>query len=172
MQPGISLRRRVFRYILSLMSLLLPHISSGQQVDVISSEILFQMIDNCDNTKNIKVYNFWATWCAPCIREIPHFENVNQYYSNVDVILVSLDDVDLLNKKVKPFIIRKEISSRVVLLNETDMNFLIDKVDKTWSGAIPATLIVDCKNKNRLFFEKEFKEDELSIVINKLVKHP
>ena len=145
------------------------HISHGQQVDVIKSDQLFQMIGESDENNTISVYNFWATWCAPCIREIPQFEFVNKSYSNVDVILVSLDDVDLLNSKVKPFIFKKNIKSKVVLLDETDFNEIIGRVDKNWSGAIPATLIVDHKNKKQLFFEGEFKEGELEKNIEKII---
>lgn len=145
------------------------HISFGQEVEVIKSDKLFQMIGVSDENNTIKVYNFWATWCAPCIREIPQFEYVNKSYSNVDVILVSLDDVDLLNNKVKPFIIKKNIKSKVVLLDETDFNEIIERVDKNWSGAIPATLIVDHKNKKQLFFEGEYKEGELEKTIEKVI---
>jgi thiol-disulfide isomerase/thioredoxin len=128
------------------------------------------MIENCEDDQKIKVYNFWATWCAPCIREIPQFEEVNVSYGNVDVILINLDDVDLLDQKVKPFIKKRAITSKVLLLDETDLNGFINSIEKSWSGAIPATLIIDCSNRNRLFFEQEFKEGELTQTIEKILK--
>jgi len=159
-----------FRYVFAFISVLFSHLSIGQQIDVLTSTELFRMIENCEEQNQIKVYNFWATWCAPCIREIPQFDNANETYGNLDVILVNLDDVDLLDKKVKPFINKKSIKSKVVLLNETDLNEFINKIDKSWSGAIPATLIIDCKNNKRLFYEQEFKEGELVRTIDELLK--
>jgi thiol-disulfide isomerase/thioredoxin len=146
--------------------------SVGQQVAVIKSKQLFQILEYCEDENQILVFNFWATWCAPCIREIPQFESVNALNKNIDVTLISLDEVELLNNKVIPFIIKKEIKSKVLLLDETDFNAIISKIDESWSGAIPATLIVDCKNGNRFFYEQEFKEDELSKTINKLTNSP
>lgn len=145
--------------------------TNAQSVKIIKSDELFRMIDQCDEKNDIHVYNFWATWCAPCIRELPQFESINNAFGNVDVTLISIDDVDLLEKKVKPFLQKKNIKSQVVLLDETDFNEIIPGVDDSWSGAIPATVIVDCRNGEQLFFEKEFKEGELKETINKIINH-
>jgi len=148
------------------------NISYCQQVAVIKSDELFQMVDQCSDKNTLHIYNFWATWCAPCIRELPKFEAINQSYSNVDVTLVSIDDVDLLNEKVKPFIDKKKIKSKVVLLDETDFNEIISKINRQWSGAIPASLIVDCRTGKHSFYEKEFKEGDLENTINKILNRP
>lgn len=165
-----SLRSMFLRCAFILLFLNLYHLSLGQLVDVMNSESLLNMIENCEDKYHIKVYNFWATWCAPCVREMPQFEEVNKSYSNVDVILISLDDVDLLAGNVKSFIRKRKIESKVVLLDETDLNDFINKIDESWSGAIPATIILDCSNNKRLFFEQEFKEGELSRTIENLMK--
>ena len=145
----------------------------GQQVEVIKADQLFDMVENCPDQNKILLYNFWATWCAPCIRELPVLESVNASFSNVDVILISIDDVDLLNSKVIPFVDKKKIASKVVLLDETDFNDIINRIDDSWSGAIPASLIVDCRTKKRSFYEKEFDEEELKKVIIEIKKnHP
>lgn len=165
----VIIRGYELRNIATIIFIFFCHVSYGQHVEILKSDDLFQMIEDNDKNLNIKVYNFWATWCAPCIREIPQFEKINASYGNVDVILICLDDVDLLNKKVKPFINIKEIKSTVVLLDETDFNEIIERVDKSWSGAIPATLIVDHKNQKQIFFEGEFKEGELEKTIEKVI---
>ncbi|MCK5104671.1 MAG: TlpA family protein disulfide reductase [Cyclobacteriaceae bacterium] len=162
----------IMRYIFVFIFHLHVLMSFGQQVDVIKSEQLFQMVENCEYKDKIQVYNFWATWCAPCIREIPLFETVNELNENVNVTLISLDDVDLLNKKVKPFILKKAIKSKVMLLDETDFNEIISRIDESWSGAIPATLIVDCRSGHRFFYEQEFTEDELKKTIDNLIDSP
>ena len=117
------------------------------------------------------VVNFWATWCAPCIKELPYFEQLNRDYSgkNVEVILVSLDFPRMYEKKLKPYIKDNDLKSRVVALNDPDMNTWIPKVDEDWTGAIPATVIYN-KNKRR-FYEKSFNYDELVTELRSFIEN-
>ena len=110
---------------------------------------------------NVHVVNFWATWCAPCIKEIPHFEKLNANYKdkNVDVLLVSLDFPFNYEKKLKPFINEKRLQSKVVALDDPDMNSWMPKVNEEWTGAIPITIIYN-KGK-RQFYERTFTYPEL-----------
>lgn len=115
------------------------------------------------NVKDDKVYviNFWATWCAPCVKELPHFEALNKKYdhSKVEVILVSLDFPHLYETKLKPFIKDKKLTSKVIALDDVDMNSWIPQINKDWSGSIPATIIY--KNDESKFFEQSFTFEEL-----------
>lgn len=107
------------------------------------------------------VINFWATWCAPCVKELPYFEKLNANFKDdgVEVVLVSLDFPHLYDKKLKPFIIKNKLQSKVVALDDPNMNDWIPKVSDTWSGSIPATIIY---NKNlRKFYEQSFSYEEL-----------
>ncbi|MDH3698266.1 MAG: TlpA family protein disulfide reductase [Flavobacteriaceae bacterium] len=89
------------------------------------------------------VINFWATWCKPCIEELPYFEELNKAESAnpVKVVLVSLDFPQHLENKLLPFIEKYQINSRVDVLLDGSYNDWIDKVSPEWSGAIPATYI-------------------------------
>jgi len=89
------------------------------------------------------IINFWATWCKPCVKEIPDFERINAEYrnKNVKVILVSLDFPEKYDELVVPFVKNNQITATVFHLTDVDANKWIDKVDSSWSGAIPATLI-------------------------------
>ena len=102
------------------------------------------------------IINFWATWCAPCVKELPYFEKINQEYSdkNVQVLLVSLDFPKQVERKLIPFINKRKLKSEVVLLDDINENVWIKAIDKSWSGAIPATIIYN-KN-NRKFYEQSF----------------
>jgi thiol-disulfide isomerase/thioredoxin len=116
------------------------------------------------------VVNFWATWCAPCVKELPYFEAFSKENSNqkVKVILVSLDFEKQKDSKLIPFLKKKKITSDVVLLLEKDYNNWLPKVDKNWSGSIPATLLI--KGNKRQFAEQEFEsENDLKNYINTFI---
>jgi len=107
------------------------------------------------------VVNFWATWCKPCVEELPNFEKLNSNYKDkkVKVILVSMDMSKQVETNLLPFIKRKKLQSKVIYLNDPDANAWIEKVDKSWSGAIPATVIY--KNNERKFYEQSFTYEAL-----------
>lgn len=118
--------------------------------------------------ENIYVINFWATWCAPCVKELPYFEKLHAENKNVKVILVSIDSRKDLDKKLLPFIERKKITAEVVMLSDIGYNTWLPKIDQSWSGSIPATLII--KGKHRLFAEREFESyAELNDHVNSFV---
>lgn len=112
----------------------------------------------------LTVFNFWATWCGPCVKEMPHFEKYAND-KNVEVVLVSMDFIQDL-EKVEKFVEKKGLKNKVLLLNETDYGSFMSKVSEDWSGAIPATLFVDEWGKT-YFHEKEFSKKELDNTIKK-----
>ena len=116
----------------------------------------------------VYVVNFWATWCAPCVKELPHFEQLNSENKNIKVVLVSLDFKNQFESKLLPFLKKKSIKSEVVFLADTDYNTWLPMVDKDWSGSIPATLII--KNGKKFFVEKMFSNyGELNDYVNKII---
>ena len=120
------------------------------------------------NNDTTYVINFWATWCSPCIKELPHFEEINESMGKekVRVILVSLDFPQQYDTSLLPFVKRKGLKSKVLYLDDGKANFWIPKVDPDWTGAIPATLIY--KGKKRKFYEKSFTKEQLLKAIEKV----
>lgn len=116
------------------------------------------------------VINFWATWCKPCIKELPYFDSLAAYFPSekIKVVLVSLDFQEKLEKVLKPFVANKNIKSEVVLFDDQQSDFWINDINQNWSGAIPATLIYN--NAGRWFYEKEFNFDELIELIESKIK--
>ncbi len=137
------------------------HISWAQEVPVVKWDKIQDILSQSSDTTYI--VNFWATWCKPCVTEIPHFEEVQKKFKdqNVRVVLVSMDFAKDLTTRVIPFVHQRQLSSEVWLLNEPDANRWIDKVDPEWSGAIPATLIVNNRKKKKVFFEQKLEYDRL-----------
>ena len=133
--------------------------SAGAQVKLLSLDDLDKRLANGKDTTY--VINFWATWCAPCVAELPNFEKLRlaNLKNPVKVLLVSLDFKSKLQKEVIPFVQKNQINAEVFLLNAPDRQADIQRIDEHWSGAIPATLFVN--GKKRRFYEKEFTEAEL-----------
>jgi len=141
--------------------------SSAQQVEVIKFEKLLSLLE--EKGEKVQVINFWATWCAPCVKELPLFEALTaRNDASVKVTLVSLDFADEI-KKVNSFISRRKIRSEVLLLDEIDYNSWIDRVEESWGGAIPATLFINQKTGQRKFVDRELKDGELEEVIASLI---
>lgn len=115
------------------------------------------------------VINFWATWCAPCVKELPYFEKLYHQYSgkNVEVILVSLDFPNKYESHLKPFMAKNHLKARVIALDDPNSNQWIPQIDPNWSGAIPATLIYN-KDKRR-FYEQTFTYEELESELKKFL---
>lgn len=132
---------------------------SDIELEVYDFDGFEKFLNKQDDT--VYVINFWATWCAPCVKELPYFEKLNAEYGekNVEVILVSLDFPHLYDSKLKPFIEKNNLKSKVIALDDVDMDTWIPKVDKSWSGALPATVIY--KNNKKKFFEQPFNYEAL-----------
>ena len=142
----------------------------AQQVDLVDRSWIDHM--NQNNSDTTYIINFWATWCKPCVEELPAFEKINAEYKNqkVKVILVSCDFRKQLDSRVIPFLKDKNILCKVVLMNESDPNNWIERVDSKFSGAIPATLIINGKKDFRFFKEGETTYTELQSIVKPLTQ--
>ena len=124
----------------------------------------FESLLHKDND-TMYIINFWATWCKPCIKELPDFEKIGTEYNkqNVRVILVSLDFPSKHEELLLPFVEKNDLQSEVIHLTDVDANKWINKVDPTWSGAIPATLIY--KGDFRKFHEGQMNHEKLKAIV-------
>ena len=142
--------------------------NSSDSIEIVDFEGFYSKIDL--TTDKTYVINFWATWCAPCVKELPYFEKVNKEFKdkNVEVILLSLDFPSQIETKLIPYLKRNKIKSKVILLDDSKMNTWVPRVSKQWDGGIPATLIVNASNYN--FYPKPFKKEDLYTEINKALE--
>lgn len=157
------------KYILILFVTFTIYQTKAQKVGLVNKEWIAAISQNTSDTTYI--INFWATWCKPCVEELPAFETIQKKYKDqkVKVILVSCDFKKQLDLRVVPFIKTNGLKSEVVLMNETDPNNWIERVDSRFSGAIPATLIVNGSKQFRFFKEGEITLTELDTIVSPLI---
>lgn len=106
------------------------------------------------------IVNFWATFCKPCIEEMPYFQELAKK-NGVNLLLVSLDLEKSYPVKIKNFVIKNKYTAPVFWLNEYDADYFCPKVDSSWSGAIPASLFLNNTTGYRKFFEDQLSKEKL-----------
>ena len=106
----------------------------------------------------VRLINFWATWCKPCVKELPYFQQLHEKYPDLPMLLVSLDKKTDADSKIGEFLGKRGITIPCVVLADGRANDWIDKVSTEWSGSIPATLIVT--SEGRYFYETDFESME------------
>lgn len=155
----------------------IPDDNKGQPKEVITAQGISvpvydfygfeHMIDFHRDT--LYVFNFWATWCQPCVRELPYFNAADSVYAEepVRIILVSIDFVDVVEGVLIPFIIDNELRPEVIVLDEMDANSWIPLIDPDWQGNIPATLFKMSNRQN--FIASELSYEELSKEIENFI---
>ncbi len=123
-------------------------------------------------SKTPLVVNFWATFCIPCIEELPYFLEAAETYKkdSLTLLLVSLDLEDEYPTGIQKFMIKHKIQVPVAWLDETNADYFLPKIDKKWEGAIPATLFINNATKYRSFHGDQLSKKELITIIEKMLK--
>lgn len=118
------------------------------------------------------IFNFWATFCKPCIEEIPYFQQLVKKYNDkgVQLILVSLDLPEAYPKRISLFANKLKFTAPIKFLDETNADLFCPVVDAYWSGAIPASLFINNKTGYRTFFEDQLSKEKLEIEIQEMIK--
>lgn len=110
------------------------------------------------------VINFWATWCSPCLEEMPWFNEAIKNFKDkkVELILVSLDNKKAFPEQIIAILKERNIKATFIWLNESNADYFCPKIDSAWSGSIPASLFVNHIKGRRKFFEQQVSAAELN----------
>jgi len=128
------------------------------------------IIKRASSADTVYIINFWATWCMPCVQELPEFNDLTAHYKGkpVKVLLVSLDFKEDYPRKLASFVERKRMLPEVAWLSDTDPNIFIPKIEPDWQGSIPATLIIQ-PGKYRKFIEGQISAAQVSGLVDNLL---
>lgn len=160
----------LFRWAVMLGMIGFSSLAAGQ---VIRPTKMQSLLDSLGKADGVIVLNFWSTWCKPCIDELPHFLEVSKTLKadSVQLWLVSQDTRSLFQSgALKDFVAKKQWDATHFWLDETDADYYCPLIDKTWSGAIPATLILNSRTGYRAFYEASLSKQALQEAIKKAMQ--
>jgi thiol-disulfide isomerase/thioredoxin len=138
-------------------------IGTGLVAQEVKSVRITELEKTIKESQGPMIINFWATYCVPCVEEIPYFqEEVKKHEKDgVKLLLVSLDMKSSYPAKVTDFATKRNFTAPKLWLNETDADYFCPKIDPKWSGSIPASLFINNKTGYRKFIEAEMTQEEL-----------
>ena len=154
-------KNTIMRKIISV--IILMFVVQGLWAQAIKKIKITDLEQTIAESKTPLIINFWATFCKPCIEEIPYFEKEvkNHAKDSISLLLVSLDLEDYYPKKIQSFAGKLKFTSPIVWLDEYNADYFCPRVDPKWSGAIPATLFINNKTGYRKFLEQQLSEEQL-----------
>ncbi len=161
--------KRAINFLLLLILILSATTTSAQEIKLWKLADLEAAMSKTDKPT---IFNFWASFCKPCIEEIPYFQQIVKKYDSegVQLILVSLDMKEHYPQKIKAFAKKFKFTAPLVFLDENDADKFCPAVDKKWSGVIPASLFVNNKTGFRSFYEDQLSKTQFDNEIKKMIK--
>ncbi len=138
----------------------------AQDIKVVNYQQLQEAI--LDSTEQLTVVNYWATWCAPCLAELPYFSAVEkQNADDVRWVFVSLDRPKQI-ERMKEIIRKENLKGEFYLLDDLkNQKVWRSSIDENWCGNIPVTNFY--KNQTKIMYHPAaFSQEELAEMVRKL----
>lgn len=153
---------------LAVAFLFLGFVVRSQQVTSVKVTDLEKTIKE---SKGPLIVNFWATFCVPCLQEIPYFQEMTDQYKskNVSLVFVSLDMKEAYPAKVSDMAKKLKLSYPVVWLDETNADYFCPRIDTSWTGGMPSSLFVNNVTGYHKFFEEQLSKEKLEQEIQVMI---
>jgi thiol-disulfide isomerase/thioredoxin len=160
--------KTIFKSVIIAFAFLVYQSAQAQEIPKWKVEDLKAAIEKTDKPT---VFNFWATFCKPCLEEMPYFHDLVKKYeaAGVRMVLVNLDASEEYPAKIQSTAKKFKMTAPIMFLDETNADLFCPVVDKQWSGAIPASLFVNNKTGYRQFYEDQLSKEDLEKEIQKLI---
>lgn len=132
-----------------------PALLNPKTVEAISTEEFRQLIAQHaakgEQRGEVVLVNFWATWCAPCVKEIPELMKLEEKYKarGFKLIAVSLDEPEELEITVRPFVTKRFPGFVSYLCKESDHDKFVSVIDSVWNEILPTNFLLDRTGKLR-----------------------
>jgi thiol-disulfide isomerase/thioredoxin len=138
------------------------------EIPIVKWDYMEKILQSSDDQTYI--INFWATWCKPCVEEMPDFIKLNDELKGkaFKMVLISLDFPSQIESRLKPYIAENDIEAEIVVLDDPNSNAWIPLVSDEWSGAIPATLLYN--REKRSFYEQKLDYKKLKEIVKHYIK--
>jgi len=150
----------------------LSFISAAISAQGVKGVKVTELAKTINESKTPLIVNFWATFCVPCIQEMPYFQEMARQYKsqNLSLLFVSLDLREAYPTKVNEMAKKLNLTSPVVWLNETNADYFCPKIDTGWSGGMPSSLFVNNATGYHKFFEDQLSKEKLEKEIQEMIK--
>ncbi|MBK8982836.1 MAG: TlpA family protein disulfide reductase [Ignavibacteria bacterium] len=126
-----------------------------------------------ENKDKVLLFNYWATWCKPCVEEFPDLMKLHKNYKDKDfkLIFVSLDFGEDFKDEIVTFLKKSGVDFDTYYNNFNKDEELLNYVDKNWEGGIPGTFIYDKTGKLRKSMVGKHDYDEFKKEVDIYLKN-
>ena len=133
-----------------------------------------EVADYIKKSDHPMVVAFWATWCGPCVEEIPWLqEGVKKFADKkIELVLVSLDFPRDYPSKVNAAVKEKKFNATIFWLDETRADYFCPKIDTAWDGSIPSSLYINNKTGYRRFFNRQLTDRQVEPELKEMLSEP
>ena len=144
---------------------------TGRDTPVVHKWKIVDLESYLSNADHPIIVNFWATFCAPCNKEIPYFQSTVEKFGpqHVELLLVSLDLPDYYPSRIAGFASDHGYHATLAWLNETDADYFCPRVDKRWTGGIPSSLFINNKTHYHRFYDRQLTEPQVGLAIKEML---